>query len=937
MPTPLTQGTPVATKTKMLVAIASNIENSEVLIAGVLPGAEILLLNDSQDSIAQISRALAANPAQTLSILCHGSSGKLDLGNAVLDHQSLPEYQSQLQAWGISELVLYACEVGQDRNFIAQLSEQTGASVISAQGKVGNAALGGSWQLKDGNGEILEALVFNQQARQTYTSVLVSFATQTNFATGAYAASVAVGDFNGDGKLDLAVANYGSANVSVLLGNGSGSFSAQTTFAVGSRPVFVAVGDFNNDGKPDLVVANSNSDNVSVLLGTGSGGFSAGTGFPTRDQPFSVAVGDFNGDGKSDLAVANGNDSSVSVLLGTGSGGFGAQSILSVGNSPRSMVVSDFNGDGKLDLAVANRDSNNWSVRLGNGSGGFGAQTNFGSENSPVSLAVGDFNGDVKPDVVVANQVTNNVSVLLGTGSGSFGTRTNFETGSGPASVAVGDFDGDGKLDLAVANQTSNNVSVLLGNGSGSFSTQTTFATGNLPFSVAVGDFNGDGKPDLAVANLGTNNVSVLLNNTDTTAPTVTDIDDGDADNNVIVGDTLTYTITFSEDINAVSVTTADFDNAGTATIGIGTITETTPGVFTVQVTPSTIGTVILRIPSGAVISDVAGNNLVVPVQDGDTVTVNPVPGITVNPTSGLVTTEAGGTATFTVALTSQPTADVTISISSSNTAEGTASPTSLTFTSANFSTPQTVTVIGVDDFVADGNVAYNIITGAATSADTNYNNFNPADVSVTNQDNDTTKIPTPGTTVVPSGGGNLILGTNLANVIFGTATNDTMYGYAGDDFITGQNGLDYIDGGIGNDTLLGDAGNDTLIGGAGNDTLIGGLGADNLIGGAEIDVFVYNAIAEGGDIISDFAVTEKFLVSQGGFGGGLLPGILLASQFGSGAGLSTAANSAQRFIYDTTSGILRFDVDGSGLGASSIIATLSNKPALSSSNFQVF
>jgi Ca2+-binding RTX toxin-like protein len=163
------------------------------------------------------------------------------------------------------------------------------------------------------------------------------------------------------------------------------------------------------------------------------------------------------------------------------------------------------------------------------------------------------------------------------------------------------------------------------------------------------------------------------------------------------------------------------------------------------------------------------------------------------------------------------------------------------------------------------------------------------------------------------------------------------MYGYAGDDYITGQNGLDYIDGGIGNDTLLGEVGNDTLIGGAGNDTLIGGLGADNLIGGADIDAFVYNAIAEGGDAIADFAATEKFLVSQGGFGGGLLPGLLLASQFGSGAGLSAAANATQRFIYDTTSGILRFDADGNGAGASSIVATLTTKPALSNSNIQVF
>ncbi|MBE9196579.1 hypothetical protein IQ219_14980, partial [Synechocystis sp. LEGE 06083] len=115
----------------------------------------------------------------------------------------------------------------------------------------------------------------------------------------------------------------------------------------------------------------------------------------------------------------------------------------------------------------------------------------------------------------------------------------------------------------------------------------------------------------------------------DTTAPIVVSINDGDADNIVTVGDTLTYTVTFSEDINASTVSATDFNNAGTAIIEIGTITETSAGVFTVQVTPSTTGTIALRIPSGAVIEDVAGNALTVPVQDNDTVTVNAVPDTT--------------------------------------------------------------------------------------------------------------------------------------------------------------------------------------------------------------------------------------------------------------------------------------------------------------------
>ena len=129
--------------------------------------------------------------------------------------------------------------------------------------------------------------------------------------------SVAVGDFNGDGKPDLAVANEASGNVSVLLGNGDGSFQAAQDFAAGDTPVFVAVGDFNGDGVEDLAVANLDvsSNNVSVLLGIGDGSFQTAQDFGAGRAPDSVVVGDFNGDGKPDLAVANQSSNNVSVLI----------------------------------------------------------------------------------------------------------------------------------------------------------------------------------------------------------------------------------------------------------------------------------------------------------------------------------------------------------------------------------------------------------------------------------------------------------------------------------------------------------------------------------------------------------------------------------------------------------------------------------------------
>jgi len=264
------------------------------------------------------------------------------------------------------------------------------------------------------------------------------------------------------------------------------SFIAATNFAAGNGPSSVAAGDFNGDGQLDLAVANSNSNNVSILLGNGNGIFGAATNFGVAGNVLpSVVVGDFNGDGRLDLAVANSNSNNVSILLGNGNGTFGAATNFGVaGNVPRSVVVGDFNADGRQDLAVANLISNNVSILLGNGNGTFGAATNFAAGNGPLSVVVGDFNGDGRQDLAVVNTFSNNVSILLGNGNGTFGVATNFATGNGPLSVAVGDFNGDGRQDLAVANSNSNNVSILL-NGTG-FATGGPLVAAILPSSRSV-------------------------------------------------------------------------------------------------------------------------------------------------------------------------------------------------------------------------------------------------------------------------------------------------------------------------------------------------------------------------------------------------------------------------------------------------------------------
>jgi hypothetical protein len=366
----------------------------------------------------------------------------------------------------------------------------------------------------------------------------VSFGPATNFPVGSGPFTVAIGDLNGDGYPDLATANQGTDDVSILLGDGTGSFGAATNFTVGDQPVSVAIGDLNGDGRLDLAVANIFGP-VSILLGDGTGSFGSPTNFAVSGLLLFVAIGDLNGNGKPDLVLANQSGGNVRVLLGDGTGSFSAATSFAAGQFPRAVAIGDLNGDVRPDLAVANFGSDNVSILLGNGTGSFSAAANFGAGDGAISVAIGDLNGDGKPDLAVANINSDNVSILFGNGTGSFSAATNLTVGDEPFSVAIADLNGDGNPDAAVTNDRSSSVSILLGDGTGAFSPATNFAAGWDPLSVKVGDLNGDGKPDLAVANGFINNVSILLNTTSAnTAPTV----NLTGQTNAFEGDLTTYT-----------------------------------------------------------------------------------------------------------------------------------------------------------------------------------------------------------------------------------------------------------------------------------------------------------------------------------------------------------------------------------------------------------
>ncbi len=303
-----------------------------------------------------------------------------------------------------------------------------------------------------------------------------TFQAAHNFAVGNAPVFVAAGDFNGDGKLDLVTANLGTfdsthntfvgGGVSVLLGNGDGSFQTAQNFALGGLPGSVAVGDFNGDGKSDLAVSlrTGSSGAVSILLGNGHGTFQTAQTFALGGVPASVAAADFNGDGKLDLAasVANGSSGAISVLLGNGDGTFQIAHNLAVGQAPGAVVVGDFNGDGKSDLAAPNFFGSNVSVLLGNGDGSFQTAQNFAAGAFTTSVAAADFNGDGKTDLTVG--LSGTVSVLLGNGDGTFQTAQHLPASFDAGSVAAADFNGDGRPDLIGVNPSAfdNRVTVQL-------------------------------------------------------------------------------------------------------------------------------------------------------------------------------------------------------------------------------------------------------------------------------------------------------------------------------------------------------------------------------------------------------------------------------------------------------------------------------------------
>ena len=411
------------------------------------------------------------------------------------------------------------------------------------------------------------------------------FGSPTSYPVGTGPTAIVVGDFNGDGKPDLAVANTVSSDVSILINNGDGTFKAAVNSPAGTAPQAMAAGDLNGDGKLDLVVINEGDPSTGVngvvflLLGNKDGTFQAPVQLQADRFPLSIAVADLNGDNKLDVILGDGANDGVTILLGKGDGTFQPPNAVILGSSGAvgALGVGDFNADKNVDI-VAAVSVGPVFILLGKGDGTFQPAVQIATSATSPHLLAADFNGDGRLDVVLRSETRptfpcrpfpffcftfDRVTFYSGNGDGTFNAGTSVFSlfRASPGNLVAGDFNADGKQDLLVARFGSGLL--YLGHGDGTFVPVPPALWSGLGPFVAAADFNGDPLPlpDLAVTD-GTNNAVVVFLNTSPTsgADLAVTVNPTQADVTIGGGD-LSYTATvFNEgpqDASGVTLTEA--------------------------------------------------------------------------------------------------------------------------------------------------------------------------------------------------------------------------------------------------------------------------------------------------------------------------------------------------------------------------------------------
>lgn len=364
-------------------------------------------------------------------------------------------------------------------------------------------------------------------------------------SAGSNTGDIVIGDWEGDGLLDVALLSNFAGAVFTFAGNGDGTFGPGPIASLSEALLEgIATGDFNGDGRLDIVAGRVVADDVAVLLGNGDGTFGAEVLYPAGISPLAVAVADFNRDGRQDLAVLDANwhdfvpepepipDGSLSILFGNGDGTFGAPVQYASGGGAMVLAVGDLNGDGAPDAVIANShgrggEASDLAVFLNDGAGGLGSPTTLALDvadyfpygwSSPAALAIGDVTGDNHADIAVAirgllyrdpTPIPSKLTVIPGNGDGTFQAGMTVVEGEDASSVAIGDINRDGRLDLVFGDPGSYQayrpgaVQVILAGSGGSLQPLARVEAGVGPLNLGIADFNGDAIPDLTVSNNG--------------------------------------------------------------------------------------------------------------------------------------------------------------------------------------------------------------------------------------------------------------------------------------------------------------------------------------------------------------------------------------------------------------------------------------------------
>ncbi|MFN0085202.1 MAG: FG-GAP-like repeat-containing protein [Blastocatellia bacterium] len=352
-----------------------------------------------------------------------------------------------------------------------------------------------------------------------------ALAAARNYAAPIKPSRTLVVDFNRDGKADLLALGGGcepetcpnDGVVAIRPGDGAGGFGPPVEFRAGNNPIAVADGDFNGDQRGDLAVANAGSKTLSILTAAAAGGFNPAVTVLLPEKPRAILAGDFNGDNRLDLVVSSlefNNGYRFYLLTGDGAGGFAAALPFPIEQGLVSLLAADFNNDGRLDLLGSTllgcgSNQNRIYLLTGRGDGSFNAPFRTAAGTDASAMRAADLDGDGRLDLVAANPCGHAVMVFSGDGAGALGAPMSYPLATaGPFDQAgrdlqLADFNSDARPDVVVTNANIDAIEVLLGNGAGGFGVPVVFGSGYAPVSVAVGEFNGDGRPDVAIAHFG--------------------------------------------------------------------------------------------------------------------------------------------------------------------------------------------------------------------------------------------------------------------------------------------------------------------------------------------------------------------------------------------------------------------------------------------------